>query len=397
MKILISGASIAGPGAAYWLSRAGHDITIIERASAVRRGGYAVDVRGVGLDVIERMGMREQLRPMETDTESNWIVDAEGRRFGRMPRAFGVIDPGDIEILRGDLAGALYDLTRDDVRYRFGETIASMHDHGDHVEVSFASGAHERFDLVIGADGVHSRVRALTFGPEQDFVHDLGSAMAIGTVPNTLGLVREQLSYNDIKRIATVRSASGDRELKACFFFPMTRLQFDPNDEAKQRQQVRDAFASSRWVLPTLAPAVADAEDFYCDLTCQIRMESYQRGRIVLVGDAGYCPSPLSGQGSSLALVGAYVLASELAAANGDVHAALPRYDAAIRSFVVQNQELAKRLAGGFAPSSPFELRVRNAVMSLLPYLPGTSWIMSKAMQGVRDAARGMTLPPVAT
>jgi 2-polyprenyl-6-methoxyphenol hydroxylase-like FAD-dependent oxidoreductase len=395
MKILISGASIAGPSAAFWLSRHGHDVTVVERAKSLRRGGYAIDVRGVALEVIERMGLRERLRPFETDTESNSIVDAEGRRFGRMKRGFGVIDPNDLELLRGDLGGVLFETTRDHVDYRFGETIAAQHDHGDHVEVAFASGRHDRYDLVIGADGVHSQVRALAFGPESEVVQDLGSAMAIATVPNTLGLVREQLSYNDVKRIATVKSAANDRELKVCLFYPMTREAFDPHDEARQKRQVCEAFEGSGWVLPELVPAMVEAEDFYADLTCQIRIDRYHTGRIALIGDAGYCPSPLSGQGSSLALVGGYVLAHALEDARGDVARALPAYDAAIRGFVVQNQDLAKKLAGGFAPSTPFELRVRNAVMRVLPYLPGTGWIISKAMSGVRDAANAMTLPPL--
>jgi 2-polyprenyl-6-methoxyphenol hydroxylase-like FAD-dependent oxidoreductase len=392
MKILISGASIAGPAAAFWLTRRGHEVTVVERASALRRGGYAVDVRGVALEVVERMNLRERLRPFETDTQSNSLVDIKGRRFGRLPRGFAVIDPNDIEILRGDLAAILFDETRAHATYRFGESIAELHDRGDHIEAAFVSGAKDGYDIVVGADGVHSRVRSLAFGPEPRFVHPLGSAMAIGTVPNALGLVREQLSYNDVQRIATVKSAGGDRELKVCVFYPMKREHFDPFDVERQKRQVREAFASSGWELPTLVEAMTRSTDFYSDLTCQIRMDRYHTGRVALVGDAGYCPSPLSGQGTSLALVGAYVLASEVESC-ADAPVALGRYDAAIRDFVERNQALGRKLAGGFAAKSAFDLRVRNAVMRALPYFPATSFIVSRAMKGVRDAARAMTLP----
>src|SRR5262249_48657515 len=155
-----------------------------------------------------------------------------------------------------------------------------------HVDVRFASGADERYDLVIGADGVHSRVRTLAFGAEPKYMVHMGSAMAIATIPNSLSLVREQLSYNDVKRIATVKSSRGNRELVACLFYETELEAFDPDDEARQRRQVKDAFAAAGWQLPTIARAVAEADDFHAALTCQIRMERYHAGRAVLVGDA---------------------------------------------------------------------------------------------------------------
>ena len=168
MRILISGSSIAGPALAFWLQRYGIDVTVVERAPALRPGGYFIDIRGVALDVVERMGLREPLRALEANTLSNTMIDERGRRFGRTARGFGVIDPNDIEVRRGDLARVLHDATRGDVEYRFGGSIAAIEQQPKGVDVTFAGGARETYDAVVGADGVHSRTRALAFGPEGD-------------------------------------------------------------------------------------------------------------------------------------------------------------------------------------------------------------------------------------
>lgn len=393
MHVLISGASIAGPALAYFLHRHGFEVTLVERAPALRDGGYAVDIRGAALDVIGRMGLREVLRPFETDTLSNSIVDATGRRFGRMPRGFGVVDANDIEILRGDLCRVLYDATRADVNYRFGDSIATLVQRDAAVDVTFESGAQASYDAVIGADGVHSRVRQLVFAPEPTFLQELGSGMTIFTAPNHLGLRREQLLWNGLRRIASVKSASRDTELKVCFFFPMSMAGFDHRDIATQQRLTQAAFEQEGWEFPQLLDEMWRAEDFYCDVTCQVRMDRYHHGRVALIGDAAYCPSPLSGQGTSLALVGAYVLASALAAQRNDPAAAFARYDAAVREFVVRNQQLAMKLAGAFAPHSSFQLWSRNLAMRMLPYMPGSSLMMKLAMRGIGVAARAISLP----
>lgn len=392
MNILITGASIAGPAAAFWLRRDGHTVTVVERAGALRTEGYAVDIRGVAVDVVERMGLREALRPFETDTESHSVVDARGRRFGRMPRGFAVIDARDVEILRGDLSRVLYEATRNDATYRFGDSIAELHQEGDGVDVLFVSGARERYDLVVGADGVHSPTRTLAFAEGGRCERALGSAMAIFTTPNFLGLNREQLQFQSVKRIASVKSSEHNRELKVAVFFPFSGA-FDERDVEAQRRLVAAAFADVGWEFPRFIEAMGRADDFYCDVTCLVVMERFHTGRVVLVGDAGYCPSPLSGQGTSLALVGAYVLADALTTAGGDPRRALPAYDAAMRPFVERNQAIAKNLADSFAPQSRAQLWSHNLVMRLYPYLPFKSAMMKMAMRDVRDAARAITLP----
>ncbi len=360
-----------------------------------------MDIRGAALPVVERMGLREALRPLETDTLANWVVDARGRRFGKMARGFGVIDPQDVEILRGDLANALYEHTRANVAYRFGggvaalEPIARPGEDGPPQKVfaTFASGERRAFDAVIGADGVHSRVRALAFGEERAFLRELGSAMAIFTVPNDLGLDREQLLFSDIGRIASVKSADGNRTLKVCVFFTIPPGTFDARDVAAQKALVRRAFEGAGWEFPRFLDAMEGADDFYSDVTCQIRLDRYHAGRVALVGDAAYCPSPLSGQGTSLALVGAYVLGACMGDSPFDLAAAFARYDGAMRAFAVRNQDIAFDLAANFAPRTPFQAWSRRAAMRVLPYVPGSSAVMKLALRRVAKAAREIELP----
>ncbi len=385
-----------GPALAFWLSKLRAEVTVVERSPSLREGGYAVDVRGAAMDVLERMGLRDAVRPYETDTRVNAVVDARGRQFGHMPRGFGVIDEGDVEIHRGDLSRVLYDATRASVRYRFGDAVDSLDPAGARVAVTLASGMSDDYDLVVGADGVHSHTRRLVFPDDARFVRPLGSVMAIFTTPNLLGLDREQLLFSAAGRVASVKSANGNRELKVCVFFMTPDASIHLRDVELQKRRVAEAFADAGWEFPRLLEAMQTSADFYCDLTCQIRMERHHEGRVVLVGDAAYCPSPLSGQGSSLALVGAYVLASALAGSPGDVPAALARYDEAMGSFARENQDVALKIARGFAPATPLQVWTRNAAMRVLPYVPGSSLVMKLALGGVRKASRAICLPAAA-
>lgn len=390
-KILISGASIAGPALACFLRDRGLDITVIERAPTLRDGGYAVDIRGAALDAITRAGLRDALAPFETDTQSNAMVDRAGRVFGRTQRGLGVIDEGDIEIHRGDLSRVLYDASRRHASYRFGDWIAALHESEDGVTVELASGHVATYDLVVGADGVHSRTRALAFGPEHELVRPLGACMAIFTVPNHLGLVREQWLWSAPGRVASVKSANGDRDLKVCVFFAVPRDTVVPDEVEDQRALVASAFAESGWEFPRFMEAMKSAEDFYCDLTCQVHMDRFARDRIALVGDAAHCPSPMAGQGTSLAIVGAYVLAAELSA-SGDPRVALERYDATMRPFVLRNLPVAEKLAKGFMPHTRFEAWMRDLVMRMMAYLP-SEWLANVMMGDIREASKAITLP----
>jgi 2-polyprenyl-6-methoxyphenol hydroxylase-like FAD-dependent oxidoreductase len=394
MKTLIVGSSIAGPALAWWLSRAGFDVTLIERAPALRTGGYAVDIRGPALQVLEWMGLREAVRPFETDTEKNSAVDGAGKRFAEMPRGFGVLDPGDVEIHRGDLATLLCRSMGPSVKTIFDESVRALQqrERGVFVEFTGTTPAQE-FELVVGADGVHSQVRALAFGPEEQFTKELGSAMAIFSAPNHLGLHREQLLFSTIGRIASIKSAERDTLLKLAVFFTVPPGTLRGRTVPQQRALVREAFADQGFAFPTLLDAMEVADDFYCDVTAQVHLDAFHAGRVALIGDAAACPSPLSGQGTSLALVGAYVLAQKLVEHRDDVPRALKETDALVLPFARKNQKIALELAAGFAPKTKLGAWFRNFGMRSLAYLPWSGWMMEQMMKPIRAASRDIVLP----
>lgn len=365
-NILISGASVAGPALAYWLSRYGFNPTVVERAPAVRPGGYAVDFRGAAMKALERMGIIGEIRKLETRTGSITIVDKTNRKIASMPDGF---TSGELEIMRGDLAGVLYGATRDHAEYIFDDSILAISEDEDGAEVTFSRNAPRRFDLVVGADGLHSNVRALAFGEESRFIHHLGYYVAIFTTPNFMNLDHSGLYYGTFGKKVGIFSARENTEAKASFFFGSHPLEYDRRDIAHQRQILGDKFAREQWQVPRLLRMMEDAPDFYFDSVSQIRMERWSTGRSVLLGDAAHCASPLSGMGTSMAIVGAYVLAGELKEANGDYTVAFARYETLMRDFVTQCQKLAEG-ADWFVPRTRFKLWLSQQMWKVLPYTP---------------------------
>jgi 2-polyprenyl-6-methoxyphenol hydroxylase-like FAD-dependent oxidoreductase len=390
--ILISGASVAGTALAHHLHRYGFDVTVVEPAPAPRAGGYAIDVRGPAIEVLARSGVEASVRALQCDTIASAFLDASGRHAVEMPRGFGVIDADDIEIMRADLVRILYGTTRTRVNYLFDDSIAALEQREHGVHVRFERAPARSFDLVIGADGVHSNVRRLCFGDEAQFVHFLGSYMAIFTAPNYLGLDRWQYVQNEPGRVTSIKSTNGNAELKVGLFFASPQLELDARDLAQARQLTAAAFSGSGWELPRLLPIMRDAPDFYFDATCQVHMPSWSLGRVALLGDAAWCPSPLAGQGSSMALIGAYVLAGELAAAGGGHVRAFANYESATRSFMQGNLDYSKSMVDGFAPKTKLGIWARNRSMALLRYMPANALAMKLAMRGLVKAANAITL-----
>ena len=240
---------------------------------------------------------------------------------------------------------------------------------------------------------LHSRVRGLAFGPESRFISHLGLYLSVFTIPNDLELDHWQLIYVTPGKSVTVTSARGNCEARAIFFFASGPLDYDHRDRDQQQELLAAAFAGEGWEVPALLTAMREARDFYFDSVSQVRMGRWSAGRVTLVGDAGYCPSPLSGQGSSLALVGAYVLASELRAADGDHRDAFARYQQRMQDFVERNQQIATGNAKRFTPTSRRQIWLQNQGIRALPYMPGKNWILSLATRGVKEAANAITLP----
>ncbi|MBE1498700.1 2-polyprenyl-6-methoxyphenol hydroxylase-like FAD-dependent oxidoreductase [Amycolatopsis lexingtonensis] len=364
-RVLISGASVAGPALAFWLRRYGFTPTVVERAPELRDGGYAVDFRGASLDVLDRMGLLGAVEAAATRMGEVTYVDGQDRPLVVTPPTY---QSGELEILRGDLSRILYDATKDDVEYVFGDSITGITERGDGITVTFAHGEPREFDLVIGADGLHSNVRSLVFGDERRFRHDLGYYVSICTVPNHLALDHVGRFHNEPNRTVGVYSARDNSEAKALFWFGADRLDYDHRDVGQQRRIVEERFAGVGWETPALVDAMRAAPDFYFDSASQIKLDSYARGRVALVGDAAYCAAPLSGMGTSLAVVGAYVLAGELASASYET--AFAAYEREMRPFVDACQKLAEGNGKWFVPPTRAWLKFRNLTYRLLPYLP---------------------------
>ncbi|MFE6864810.1 FAD-dependent monooxygenase [Nocardia sp. NPDC057668] len=343
-KVLVAGASIAGPALAHWLLRWGAEVTVVERAPELRPGGQAVDARGVTKDVIALMGLDAAVRAARTETAGAYTVDADGKVL----ETFSAEDDGgdgyisEIEILRGDLSRVLYDDTRDGVEYIFGDRIAELTQDSDGVDVAFESGDRRRFDLVVGADGLHSALRAMVFGPREKYIHHLGLVLAFFSVPNEFELGRWLLDFHDAGRTAGLRPVPDATQAMAMFSFPAAELDVDFRDVAAQKQLLRERMADMGWLTPRILAHLESTPDFYLDQVAQVVMDSWSTGRVVLLGDAAYSASPMSGQGTGLALVGAYLLAGELAANDWDPAVAFPAYERRMRSWVEANQEIGR-------------------------------------------------------
>ncbi|GAA4668758.1 FAD-dependent monooxygenase [Amycolatopsis dongchuanensis] len=345
-RVLVAGASIAGPALAHWLHRRGAEVTVVERAPELRPGGQAVDARGVTKEVIRRMGLDPAVRAVRTETAGAHVVDADGAVL----ETYRADDDGgdgyisEIEILRGDLSRVLYDDTRDGVEYVFGDRITELAQDADGVDVTFAGGGRRRFDLVVGADGLHSSLRAHVFGPHERFVRHLGHVLAFYSVPNEFGLDRWLLEYQEPAsgRSALLRPIQDATRGMAMFSFPAGEFDVDHRDVEAQKRLLRERAADLGWLAPRLLEHLDDTPDFYLDQVAQVVLDRWSSGRVGLLGDAVFSSSPLSGQGTGLALVGAYVLAGELAAAGWDPEAGFAAYEARMRPFVEANQEIGR-------------------------------------------------------
>jgi 2-polyprenyl-6-methoxyphenol hydroxylase-like FAD-dependent oxidoreductase len=392
MRVLISGAGIAGLTVAYWLRRYGFTPTIVERAPSLLTGGYKIDVRGTALQVLRRMGIHDAVVAASTDMQGAVLVDRDGKVINEMSGdKFGHRVGEDLEIVRGTLCQILMDHISD-AEFIFGDSIQAISQSSDSVQVEFAKNGRREFDLVIGADGLHSNVRTTVFGDESHFIRDLGLYLCVYTVPNYLNLDRMEMQYSELGRVAAIWSSRGDANAKACFGF-VAPAGVDLRNKGQQQQVLKNVYEGIGWELPRLLEMMPSAPDFYFDAAAQISMPHWSQGRVVLVGDADYCASPMSGQGTSLALIGAYVLAGELAAASGAYQTAFDRYEKEMHPFVMLNQALGIKSASLMRSKED-----NNAFTWLLGQImriaPGRmiEFFINRSTQRIHQAANAITL-----
>jgi 2-polyprenyl-6-methoxyphenol hydroxylase-like FAD-dependent oxidoreductase len=340
--VLISGASVAGTALAHWLREQGLTPVVVERAPALRRGGQAIDVRGAALQVLRRMGLEDRARELKNHTNGMNMLDPEGNEVFRSEEfalSSGSLDSDDIEILREDLVNLVHE-RNDGIEYVFGDSITAIRQEEDGVAVEFEHAASRRFDLVVGADGLHSHTRRLAFGPESRYLHHLGTYLSVFSQENYLGLDKWQTWFNNGVDGGMVMTVRDNAELRIFLGFGSEPIEYDYRDTEAQKRLVADHVTGFGWEVPGFLERMWKADDFYFDAMAQIKMDCWSQGRVALVGDAAHCAAPTSGQGTSLALVGAYVLALELG--RTDDHAlAFARYERRMRPFVEVNQALA--------------------------------------------------------
>ncbi|MED5813489.1 FAD-dependent monooxygenase [Mycolicibacterium sp. 050232] len=370
MKVLISGASIAGPVLAYWLSRHGVDVTVVERSPALRKtGGHAVDLFRPAMAISERMGVLSDIEAHATGTTEMVIHRPGASRPTRLDylKIIGVMSDRHVEIMRDDLSEIYFQAGADDVEYLFGDTITSISPDGD---VTFEHNAPRRFDVVVGADGLHSGVRRLTFG---DNVSEsfLGGYLSVVSVPKDLARDGEMTGYFKPGHMAGIYTADHLDDARAVFIFRPTRpLDYDYRDADRQKAQLRAAFEHTSAEVDRWLDEVPRTPTFYFDAITQLEMTTWSRGRVTLVGDAGYCPGPAVGGSTSLAVYGAYVLAAEMVRAGDDYAAAFAAYERTMLGPVVNSRKLARVNAKTVVPMSDLGIRALvggGRLISLLP------------------------------
>jgi 2-polyprenyl-6-methoxyphenol hydroxylase-like FAD-dependent oxidoreductase len=373
-SVLISGAGIAGPALAFWLDHHGFAPTLIESAPALRTGGYVVDFWGAGYDLVDRMGLLPQVLAAGYRMREVRIVDATGGRVGGFDVDVFRAATHDrfTSIPRSALSAILYDSVRPRIETEFGNSIAALAPAGDHVAVDFKRGPSRRFDLVIGAGGLHSIVRTLTFGPEARFERFLGYTVAACTVTGYRPRDEDMyVAYSVPARQVARFAMRGDRTMFLFIVADAAVKPFDPHDVAHHRAYLREQFRAAGWECAAILAALDASDDIYFDRVSQIRMPRWSVGRVALVGDAAYAPSLLAGQGSALAIIGAYVLAGELARAATPAQA-FASYEAHLRSFIARKQRGTAGLGGAFAPRTRRGIWFRNLVTRAFA-LPGVA------------------------
>jgi 2-polyprenyl-6-methoxyphenol hydroxylase-like FAD-dependent oxidoreductase len=366
MRVAINGTGIAGPTLAYWLRRFGHEPVLFEKASELRSGGYVIDFWGLGFDIADRMGLVPTLLERGYKMERLSIVDARGHEIAEMDVTSirTRLNGRFVSIARAELAAALFEAC-DGIPAHFGVSIADLTQDRDGVTATLSNGQQERFDLVVGADGLHSQVRDLTFGSEARFETSLGchvAAFRLHGYPR-----RDELAYvsRTVPMRQVARVALRDDQTLVLLICRSELIDGDPPRE-QQKAALRQAFGVMKWEVPDILNRMEAVDDVYFDRVSQIHLPQWSAGRVALIGDAAACASLLAGEGTGLAMIEAYVLAGELHRAGGHIERALAAFEARLRSFVTAKQRAALRFRSFFAPRTALALGVRNIAVRAL-------------------------------
>jgi 2-polyprenyl-6-methoxyphenol hydroxylase-like FAD-dependent oxidoreductase len=370
LRIVINGIGVAGPALGYWLSKSGHDVLLVEEAPRLRTGGYIIDFWGIGYDIIERMGVIGDIRALGYQVREVRFVDRNGRKRGGfdVDVFHRMTNDRFTSVSRSDLSATICHAIEGKVEMIFGDSVAKIEDSGQRVRVCFDHAAEREVDLVIGADGLHSRVRRLAFGPDSEFKTSLGYHVAAFEADGYRP--REELVYTSHSLPGRQISRFSMRDDKTLFLFIFRDELMAGDDEPKS--VLRRVFAGAGWEWPRMEAEIERATDIYFDTVSQVRMNGWTKGRVAMVGDAAACVSLMAGEGTGLAIAEAYVLAGELHASRDDFATAFARYEQRLMPFLKKKQQSAAKFASAFAPKTSFGIAFRDVITQLMR-IPGVA------------------------
>jgi 2-polyprenyl-6-methoxyphenol hydroxylase-like FAD-dependent oxidoreductase len=363
-KVLISGASIAGPTLAFWLNRFGFEVTIVERAESLRLGGQNVDIKGAAQKIAQWMGIEEEIRAADTGELGVRFVDENDVVKAALPKGESNLGTSELEILRGDLVKILYKHTKDHVEYLFGNQITALNEKDDTVSVTFQNGEIRDFDLVICADGIRSRTRQLIFGDEP-FVRPVGLYVSYFTIPRGPSDSRWARWYNATNSRVIVMRPDNEGTTRASFSFMSEPMGYEKLSLDEQKQLLRDKFSDAGWEAKRVLAAMEENSDLYFDAISQVIAPRWSKGRCAMTGDAAFCPSPLTGMGVSLSVLGAYILAGELSR-HANYANAFAAYDKAFRPYVTKIQKLPPGVPALAHPKTKMGIFFLNTILNVI-------------------------------